>query len=193
MLTSDHSALPFTSPKRTKCLALPNARKPCQGQSPRYTGKVPPPLRYTPAQPSPHWLPQLAQRAGSASGRRKQTVPAGEPGSDLSRGTLPAAHSQAQPLAAPARAPHRRHPPKLSPAACARSASPPGLNALSLPPCRGDGEAGSLPPSSPLPPPPRPGSPARRSLAEAPALHRRAGARRCPPAPRRRPRPRLAV
>lgn len=39
-----------------------------------------------------------------------------------------------------------------------------------LAPCGGAREAGSLPPSSP----PSPGSPARRSLVEAPALHRRA-------------------
>lgn len=142
-------------------------------------------------------LPALAATARPACGERLRTPKADGARRGAGVRSLPGHPARgSQPGSAPRRprsGASPQAPPKLSPAACARSASPPGLNALSLPPCRGDGEAGSLPPSSSLPPPPRPGSPARRSLAEAPALHRRAGARRCPPAPRRRPRPRLAV
>lgn len=139
-------------------------------------------------------LPAVAASALPACGARLRTAGADGAsrgaGADLSRGTLPAAGSQAQPLARLRSGASPRAPPKL-----------PRQPAHALPPRRGKTcsrslrAAGTGRRAACLPPPPRPGSPARGSLAEAPALHRRAaprratpcravrGARRCPPAP----------
>lgn len=79
----------------------------------------------------------------------------------------------------PGATPHRlrsgsspQAPPETFPGSRARSSCPPGHNALSPAPCRGDGEAGSLPP-----PPARRGSPA----AEDSPRHRIAPPRRAAP------------
>lgn len=139
-------------------------------------------------------LPAVAASALPACGARLRTAGADGAsrgaGADLSRGTLPAAGSQAQPLARLRSGASPQAPPKL-----------PRQPAHALPPRRGKTcsrslrAAGTGRRAACLPPPPRPGSPARGSLAEAPALHRRAaprratpcravrGARRCPPAP----------
>lgn len=139
-------------------------------------------------------LPAVAASALPACGARLRTAGADGAsrgaGADLSWGTLPAAGSQAQPLARLRSGASPRAPPKL-----------PRQPAHALPPRRGKTcsrslrAAGTGRRAACLPPPPRPGSPARGSLAEAPALHRRAaprhavpcravrGARRCPPAP----------
>lgn len=107
--------------------------------------------------------PQPSRRAGRASGRRKQPVAPGEPGSDRSRGALPAAHSQAQPLPASARV-LTADTPQTFPRSlrtlflpcrgktCSRSlrAAGPGRRAACLP--------SSLPPRLARPPKPRRGS-----------------------------------
>lgn len=125
-------------------------------------------------------LPAVAASALPACGARLRTAGADGAsrgaGADLSRGTLPAAGSQAQPLARLRSGASPRAPPKL-----------PRQPAHALPPRRGKTcsrslrAAGTGRRAACLPPPPRPGSPARGSLAEAPALHRRAAPRHAVP------------
>lgn len=181
---------PFTHPKHMKCFSLQDAKKTMPRAETAVTGQLPPPLRYTRAQPSPHSRHSPpGVRGAPQDGESSRWLPGSRdpiaPGAPCPRRT--ARHNPSPPPLGCS----PQTPLKLSPAACAHSFSPAG-GKRALAPSVQRGRGGGQPA---FPPPSRPGSPARRSLAEAPALHRRAvrGARRCPPAPRRRPRPRLAV
>lgn len=172
MLVADRSSWLFASLKCMKRLAPQNTQTPCQGQRPRYTGRLPAPLRYTGAQPSPPPLP-------AQPGEPVRSLP-GQPARGSAPGTAP--HRLRS-------APHRRHPPKLSPAACARSRSPPGENVLTLAPSVQRARGGGLLPPSCLPPPARPPAEASPRLPHCTAAPSRARGSGCPPAPPAPPAP----
>uniref|UniRef100_A0A8U7M6E4 Adenylate kinase isoenzyme 5 n=1 Tax=Corvus moneduloides TaxID=1196302 RepID=A0A8U7M6E4_CORMO len=168
MLVTDRSSWLFASLKCMKRLAPQNAQTPCQGQRPRYTWRLPAPLRCTGAQPSP---PPLPAQPGSRSAR--------------CRGSLPAARRQAQPLTASARrltaGTPRNFPRQPAHALAPRRGK---TCSLSLLPCSGHGEAGGC-----LPPPARPPAEASPRLPHCTAAPSRARGSGCPPAPPAPPAP----
>lgn len=165
---TDRSSWLFASPKCTKRLAPHTAQTPCQGQIPRYTGRLPAPLRYRGAQPSPPPLP-------AQPGEPVRSLP-GQP----ARGSAPGTAPSPPPLGASPQAPPETFPGSL------RTLSLPagGKRALAPSVQRARG-GGRLPPSC-LPPPARRASPRLPHCTAAPSRARGSG---CPPAPPAPPAP----